>query len=116
MSDSTMAVVSRSRNSQTRWAAVDGLLVALVAATAGLFALRAPTFTEDEYSLLIYADLIGRGRVPNRDFFTPYGPGTLWPITVANHVVGHASVIAERMVGLGYHVALAVGVWRLASH
>jgi hypothetical protein len=92
------------------------LLVAVVAATAGLFALRAPTFTEDEYSLLIYADLIGRGRVPNRDFFTPYGPGTLWPITVANHVVGHASVIAERMVGLGYHVALAVGVWRLASH
>jgi hypothetical protein len=94
---------------------LDGVLVGLVAATAGLFALRAPTFTEDEYSLLIYADLIARGRIPNRDFFTPYGPGTLWPVTLANQIAGHPSVTAERIVGLGYHVALAVGVWRLAS-
>jgi hypothetical protein len=87
--------------------------VAFVAGTSGLFGLRYPSLTLDELSLLIYPDLVAHGRVPNRDFFTPYGPGGYWPLVAANEIGGGVSVVTERLVGLSYHVFLAVGVWAL---
>jgi hypothetical protein len=99
---------------RARW--WDSLGVALVAGTSGLFGLRYPSLTLDELSLLIYPDLVAHGRVPNRDFFTPYGPGGYWPLVAANELTGGVSVIAERLVGISYHVFLAVGVWALCRH
>jgi hypothetical protein len=96
---------------RARW--WDSLGVAFVAGTSGLFGLRYPSLTLDELSLLIYPDLVAHGRVPNRDFFTPYGPGGYWPLVAANEIGGGVSVIAERLVGLSYHVLLAVGIWAL---
>ena len=91
-----------------------GLLVGLLAVSAGLWAWWWPTRTHDELLLLIYPDLIAHGRVPNRDFFTPYGPGTYWPLTAVYQLTGGPSVAAERVVALGYHVLVAVGVWAVA--
>jgi hypothetical protein len=87
-----------------------GPFVVIATLAIALWAFRWPTTTQDEFGLLIYPDLVTRGWVPNRDFFTPYGPGTFWPLSLAFLVSGGPSIIALRVVGLAYHVLVALGV------
>jgi hypothetical protein len=96
-------------------AAGAALVVAVALASAGWFFAR-PSMTQDELTLLIYPDLINHGRVPNRDFFTPYGPGTFWPLAGAFRIFGGPSVGVERIVGALYHVLVALGVWALVRN
>lgn len=65
--------------------------------------------------LLTYPDLITHGLIPNRDFFTPYGPGTFWPLSMVYLAAGGPSIMAARAVGLTYHILLALGVMAVAK-
>lgn len=89
---------------------VDAVMVAAVTVAASAWALYRPTMSMDELALLIYPDLVNAGRLPNQDFFTPYGPGTFWPLAVVYEIAGGPSVQTERLVGLAYHVLLALAV------
>jgi len=110
------SVVADEGGSDTRRRRLLGLLpLGLVVLAAVLPALRffdIPPPSQDEWILLVYADQILDGRLPHRDFFTVYGPGTFALVGAAFRTLG-ASVEAERAVGLGYHIALAVGVMQL---
>jgi hypothetical protein len=85
------------------------LLVGAFAVLPSLGALRDPVYTLDEALLFVYPEQILAGDVPNKDFFTSYGPGGLSLLAVVYAVVG-PSVLAERAVALTYHLAVAVGV------
>jgi hypothetical protein len=74
--------------------------------------LDAPLLTPDEGLLVTYPGQLLLGRWPNRDFFTVYGPGGLALLAGAFKVAG-LSVVVERLVGLGYHIAIAAGVMML---
>ena len=93
-----------------RFRGADSALVVAVTVAASAWAFCWPTTTQDEFSLMIYPDLMTHGLVPNRDFFTPYGPGTYWPLAAVFAVTGGPSVIAVRCVGLAYHVLLALAI------
>ncbi len=90
-----------------------GFFIALVAISMSWWALSWPTTTQDEFSLLIYPDLILNGRAPNEDFFSPYGPGAYLPLALTYAIFGNADVQLSRSVGMAYHVLLAFGVWNL---
>ena len=87
--------------------------MALVTCAVSAWAFWVPSHTQDEITLLLHADLVSRGWVPNRDFFTPYGPGTFWPLAGVFALTGGPSVMGGRFVGLLYHVFLATSVWAL---
>lgn len=95
---------------------LDGCLVALGSLAASSWALHLPAQTQDEIVVLLYAELISNGRVPNEDFFTPYGPGTFWPLALLFELLGEPSLAVARGLALTYHVVLALGVWALACH
>lgn len=88
------------------------LLVVLFATLPALAGFRVPLFTLDEAMLLVYPEQMIAGRVPNRDFFTVYGPGGLALLAAVYGLVG-PTVLAERAVGLLYHVSVATGVFAL---
>lgn len=88
-------------------------LVILFASVPMASAFREPLYLMDEALLLVYPEQILAGEVPNRDFFTSYGPGGLSLLAVIYAVVGPA-VVAERAVGLLYHVAIATGAYAMA--
>ena len=86
----------------------DALNIALVAAFATLPAVAGfgePLNTLDEALLMVYPEQILTGDVPNADFFTSYGPGGLTLLAGVFSLVG-PSVLAERIVGLAYHMAI----------
>lgn len=93
------------------------LRVALIAAIT-LLALVIPLWPEfdtpglamDEGTVLLYPELILKGWVPYRDFETFYGPMNLWTLAGAYAVFG-ANVFVERTVGLGYHLAILLGIF-----
>lgn len=87
-------------------------LVVLYATLPAFAFLQARLTEQDEALLLVYPEHILAGAVPNRDFFTVYGPGGFWLLAAVFKVAG-PTVLAERVVGLGYHVALSTGVYRL---
>ena len=78
----------------------------------GKFAL--PMRTMDESLLLVYPEQLLSGRMPHLDFFTVYGPGGFGLLAAVYAVLG-PSVVAERGIGLLYHVAIATGVVQLTS-
>lgn len=99
---------------------IGGLIgpVSVLLATVGasLWAFSWPTVSQDEFGLLVYPNLILHGRIPNRDFFTPYGPGTFWPISLVFLATESPSIAAIRGIGLAYHVLLALGVRAAVKH
>ncbi len=68
---------------------------------------------QDEGLLLVYPVRLLTGAIPNVDFLSVYGLASLLPIAGAFKLFG-ASVAAERMVGLIYHLLLTGGLVCLA--
>lgn len=85
-----------------------GLVIAL-AVVPKLFFLKVPILGMDESILLIYPEQLLDGRVPNRDFFTVYGPGNFAVLAAAFSVFGQ-SLVVERLVGVAYQAAIVAGV------
>ena len=103
------------RGSRHVWAAaLPAALVSLVAVTTALHGLGAPFSSSDEAILIIFPEQMREGLLPNRDFFTVYGATGMWFLSGVYQVLGF-SVMTERALGLLYHVAVALGVRRLAS-
>ncbi|MEA3209172.1 MAG: hypothetical protein QOE70_2229 [Chthoniobacter sp.] len=73
----------------------------------------APGMAMDEGTLLLYPELILKGKLPYRDFETFYGPMNLWTLAGAYSVTG-ASIFAERTVGLLYHLLCMLGIFLIA--
>jgi len=88
------------------------LLVTMFSALPAAAAMRQPLMTLDEGLLLVYPEQILAGDVPNRDFFTSYGPGGLSLLAGVYAVTG-PSVVAERLIGLAYHIGIATGVYAM---
>lgn len=85
------------------------VLVLAIAAVPKLLFLHYSIFGNDEALLLVYPEQIMGGRQPNRDFFTVYGPGNYLLLSGVYAALG-PSLVAERLVGLAYQVALVAGI------
>lgn len=68
--------------------------------------LRLPVDSADEQVLLVYPVRMLAGSRLYRDIFTAYGPGEFWALSGLFALTG-PSVLAERMVGVLLHAALA---------
>jgi hypothetical protein len=93
---------------------IGGAIVGAVAALLVVPALHYGGLNMDEGLLLVYPELVLRGAVPNRDFLMSYGPGDFWLLAGLYSLFG-AHVEIERLVGLGYHVLIAVALFAHAS-
>jgi hypothetical protein len=93
---------------------IGAAIVGAIAALLVVPALHYGGLSMDEGLLLEYPELILRGMVPNRDFLMSYGPGDFWLLAGMYSVFG-AHVEIERLVGLGYHVLIAVALFAHAS-
>jgi hypothetical protein len=94
-----------------RW---DAALIVLAALLPGLGFIDIPIQAHDEGLLLVNSAAVADGAVPYRDFATTYGPIGYHVLDGAFAVAG-ASVHVERLVGVGYHVAIALGLWILLA-
>jgi hypothetical protein len=90
----------------------------LVLVVAGLFLapvralLRLPVAPQDEGLVLVYPDLLLRGRAPNLDFESVYGSTSIWTVAAAFASFGH-TLLVERLVGLTYRLLIVVAVYLL---
>lgn len=98
--------------SSLRRMAVPGA-VATTTVVLGLPALALPANTLDELILLDYPLRMLDGDLPYRDFFAAYGPAHWWFLEGVVGLLG-PSLLALRVVGLGLHVVLTLGLARLA--
>jgi hypothetical protein len=87
------------------------LLAAFLLPLRGL--LRAPGPPMEEGFMLVFPELVLRGKVPNLDFLHLYGPGSLWLLAAAFKVFG-TSLTSERIVGLLQQLTVVFGVFALA--
>ena len=69
---------------------------------------------QDEGLLLVYPELILRGLLPHRDFLASYPPVNFFALA-AIYSLAEPSLTVERCVGLGYRVALVLGVFALGA-
>ena len=90
------------------------VLVAALAALPAVVSVQAPFNSSDEALLVLYGEEFMAGRVPGADFFTVYGPGGFATLAGAFQLFG-VSVLVERLVGLGYRIAVVTGVMFLAE-
>jgi hypothetical protein len=95
--------------------------VAVVAILIGFFLLipmwrgfDAPGGVMDEGSLLVYPELILKGKLPYRDFETFYGPGNFWVLSVAYALFG-TDMLVERAVGLTYRLLILLSIFAIAQ-
>jgi hypothetical protein len=87
------------------------LIVALFVALLPLSpAFERPGLSMDEGALLVYPELILKGKLPYRDFETFYGPANLWTLAAIYKLFG-VSIEVERTVGLLYRVLLLTAVF-----
>lgn len=66
----------------------------------------------DEATLLVYPELILKGQLPYRDFETFYGPANPYVLSAA-YAIWRPSIFVERAVGLGYRLAILLGLCAL---
>ena len=71
-----------------------------------------PASTMDEGSLLVYPELILKGKLPYRDFETFYGPANLAILSAVYAGLG-PNIFVERGVGLIYRVLALVAIFAL---
>jgi len=109
-----------------RWRAVARCLLeprrqVIVAFTAVLVVsalLMVPAFDQpaaplDEGLLLAYPARMLNGALPQRGFYDPYGPGSVWTVAVAFEVLGE-SLTSERVVGMIYRLTIIGSAFVLA--
>ncbi|MCU1280131.1 MAG: hypothetical protein JWM53_3677 [bacterium] len=84
-----------------------GWVALAIAVLANVHALADPVAGYDEGIILTGANLALHGAHPVRDFYTNYGPATFFVLAGIWKVVG-VSLIAERLLGLLVHFAIAV--------
>lgn len=91
-------------------------LVALLVVSACLLPLWAgferPASVMDEGSLLVYPELILKGKLPYRDFETFYGPANLSILSAVYAGLG-PNILVERGVGLTYQILALVAIFAL---
>jgi hypothetical protein len=85
----------------------------VIAAALMVPAFDAPAPEVDEGILTAYPARMLDGGLPHRDYYDPYGPGSVWTIAAADELVG-PGLDAERGVGMVYRLALIVAVFVLA--
>jgi hypothetical protein len=73
-----------------------------------------PAFKMDEGSLLVYPELILKGKLPYRDFETFYGPANLSILSAVYAGLG-PNILVERGVGLIYRVLALVAIFALVQ-
>jgi hypothetical protein len=79
-----------------------------VVATSGLLmvpAFDSPAAPLDEGLLVADPTRLLDGAIPQRAFYDPYGPGSVWTVAAAYEVFGE-SVTSERVVGLIYRLVI----------
>jgi hypothetical protein len=67
----------------------------------------------DEGALLVYPELIAKGKLPYRDFETFYGPANLYVLATAYGAFG-TNIFVERAVGLIYRLLIVGAAFLLA--
>jgi hypothetical protein len=73
-------------------------------------AFERPAAQMEEGGLLVYPELILKGKLPYRDFETFYGPANLWVLSAA-YVGFSPNIFVERAVGLAYRVLIFAGIF-----
>ena len=93
-------------------------LVALLVVLAFLLPLwtgfEQPAFAMDEGSLLVYPELMLKGKLPYRDFETFYGPANLSILAAVYAGLG-PNILVERGVGLIYRLLALVAIFALVQ-
>jgi hypothetical protein len=90
-------------------------LAAVLALSAMLMspAFDAPAPPLDEGELVAFPARVLDGAVPQRDFYDPYGPGSVWAIAGADELFGE-SLATERFVGMTYRLCIVAAAFALA--
>ncbi|HUF32491.1 MAG TPA: hypothetical protein VMN58_04690 [Acidimicrobiales bacterium] len=104
-------LLDRMSPAQRTALAIGVLLVTFALPLHGLLRNQGPPM--EEGFMLVFAEMVMNGKVPNRDFLHLYGPGSLWVLAAVFEVVG-VSLTAERLVGLTQQVGLVLGVFAIA--
>jgi len=91
-----------------------GAFVLLLAFAKRLFLLHAPLSYFDEGVLLTDSDLVHRGMVTFRDFYSIYPPGIYYLVSAVWHLLG-VSVLGMRLLGLLVALGLAALAGRHAG-
>jgi len=89
------------------WLPALGVAVVVALPLRGFF--RTPGAPFEEGFMLLFPELVLKGKVPNRDFLNLYGPGSLWTIAAFYKVFG-ISIWTERLVGLLQLVGVISGI------
>lgn len=92
--------------------AIAAMTIAVLVVGPALATLRVP-LGPDELGALLYPLKMSEGLVIHRDFFSPYGPGTYRLVQAAFELFG-PSVTIERLIGIAYHLLIALAVFALA--
>jgi hypothetical protein len=88
-------------------------VILVVSALLMLPAFDAPAPPSDEGLLVAYPALMLKGSWPQKDFYDPYGPGSVWTVAAGFEVFGQ-SLRTERIVGLGYRLTIIGAAFLLA--
>jgi hypothetical protein len=91
--------------------AIGILVVAFLVPLRGLLRIQGPPM--EEGFMLVFPERVLHGAIPNKDFWYPYGPGSLWVLAGVFKVFG-TSLTVERLVGLLQQMAIVFGVFALA--
>jgi hypothetical protein len=94
-----------------QWCAA--LLVGLLLLIPLWHGFEKPGTVMDEGALLVYPELIAKGKLPYRDFETFYGPANLYVLAAAYGVFG-TNIFVERAVGLVYRLLIVSAAFLLA--
>jgi hypothetical protein len=69
----------------------------------------------EEGFMLVFGEMVLKGRVPNRDFLYLYGPGSLWSLAGVFKIFG-TSLTVERLYGLAQQIGIVLGVFGLSRY
>src|SRR5256885_1074587 len=91
--------------SQNKRTIIAALITALVLLIPLMPAYDRGATLMDEATLLVYPELVLKGKLPYRDFETFYGPANIYTLAGFYSVFG-VGIFVERTVGLLYHLAI----------
>ena len=89
------------------------IAVAFALPLRGLLRSQGPPM--EEGFMLVFGEMVLKGRVPNRDFLYLYGPGSLWVLAGLFKAFG-TSLLVERLFGLAQQIGIVLGVFGLARY